>query len=518
MLLRLMRFRRLVIPLIVAFTGACVLMIEVLAVRILAPYFGNTIYTFSSVLTVVLAALSVGYYCGGRLIDRSPMLRTFFRAILFAGIGVLVLHALVTILLPFVGFRLNPISGPLVLSTLFFGAPCVFLGLLSPMAVRLQKDVNVREGIGGTAGDIFCFSTIGSIAGSLLAGFVLIPVFGITTILLTIGVALATLGLLGLFLSQKRFSGLWLPGIGILLAFVITGELLVRTPGKGVLLLHEGLYEHIAVMDGAWNGRPVRFLRQDSNLSSAKFLDAPFTDLVFEYTKYFAIQKLLKPRIERALFLGAGAFTLPRLLLHEQPTADVHVAEIEPALAEIARTYFAVPSDARLQTHVSDARRFLYEAEAPYDLIYGDAYASGFTVPPHLLTQEFFRLVKDRLSPDGIFIGNFFGNLTEAAPSFVMSAMRTFRSVFPNSTFFAVTDRTSPHPQHIAFVGQNCASPTDFCSPTIRHSSDTFLASLCQKIIDVSPKTLAAFPLFTDDYAPVEYLAGLTFKKMARER
>lgn len=512
--LRLMRFRLLVIPLIVAFTGACVLIIEVLAVRILAPYFGNTIYTLSSVLTVVLAALSVGYYCGGRLIDRSPTLRAFFGAILFAGIGVLILHALVTILLPFVGFRLNPISGPLVLSALFFGAPCVFLGLLSPMAVRLQKDVHARDGVGGAAGDIFCFSTIGSLAGSLLAGFVLIPAFGVTAILLAVGLALAAIGLFGLSLSQKGLPSLWLPGIGLLLAFVMAGEF-SRTPGKGVLLLHEGVYEQIAIMDGAWNGRPARFLRQDSNLSSAKFLDAPFTDLVFEYTKYFALQKLLKPRIERALFLGAGAFTLPRLLLHEQPTADVHVAEIEPALAEIARAYFDLPSDPRLQTHIRDARRFLHESALSYDLIYGDAYASGFMVPPHLLTQEFFQLVKDRLSPDGTFIGNFFGHLSTTPQSFVMSAMRTFRSVFPNSTFFAVTDRTSPHPQHIAFVGQNNASPTDFCSSTIRHSSDTFLASLCQKIVDVSPKTLAAFPLFTDDYAPVEYLTGLTFKKMA---
>lgn len=373
--LRLVHFRRLIIPLLVTFTGACVLIIEVLAVRILAPYFGNTIYTLSSVLTVVLAALSVGYYCGGRLIDRSPMLRTFFGAILFAGIGVLALHALVVILLPLVGFRLNPVSGPLILSTLFFGFPCAFLGLLSPMAVRLQKDLHAREGVGGAAGDIFCFSTIGSIAGSLLTGFVLIPAFGVTIILLTVGLALAAIGLCGLFLSQGSLHGLWLPALGLLLSFAIAGEL-ARSPGKGVLLLHEGVYEQIAVMDGAWNGRPVRFLRQDSNLSSAKFLDAPFTDLVFEYTKYFAIQKLLKPHIERALFLGAGAFTLPRLLLHEQPTADIHVAEIEPALAEIARTYFDTPSDARLQTHESDARRFLSEADASYDLIYGDAYAS----------------------------------------------------------------------------------------------------------------------------------------------
>lgn len=125
--------------------------------------------------------------------------------------------------------------------------------------------------------------------------------------------------------------------------------------------------------------------------------------------------------------------------------------------------------------------------------------------------------MKGKLSPDGIFIGNFFGHLTETAPSFVMSAMRTFHSVFPSSTFFAVTDRASPHPQHIAFVGQNGATPADFCVAKLLRSSDRFLSSLCKKIVDVSPNILAAFPLLTDDYAPVEYLTGLTFKKMAKE-
>src|SRR3989338_3175677 len=514
--LYLMRFRRLVIPLIVAFTGACVLIIEVLAVRILSPYFGNTIYTFSSVLTVVLAALSVGYYCGGRLIDRSPTLRVFFGAILFAGIGVLVLHALVTILLPFVGFRLSPISGPLVLSTLFFGAPCIFLGLLSPMAVRLQKDINVREGIGGTAGDIFCFSTIGSIAGSLLAGFVLIPAFGITAILIAIGIALMALGFLGLSLSRKTVSVPLFLGSVLILVIVVSGERFARIPGKGELLLNEGLYEQIAVVDGDWKGRPARFLRQDSNLSSAVFLDSPIADLVFDYTKYFAVHKILKPNIHRALFLGAGAYTLPRLLLQELPTSEVHVTEIEPTLPTIAHAYFDLPSDSPIQTHTADARRFLYDSETPYDLIYGDAYASGFIVPPHLLTEEFFRLVRSKLSADGIFIGNFFGNLTDTAPSFVMSAMRTFRSVFQSSTFFAVTDRDSLEPQHIAFVGQNGTMNTDFCSVKLRSSSDRLLSSLCEKIIDVSPKILAAFPLLTDDYAPAEYLTGLTLKKMMR--
>lgn len=503
-------------PLLVACTGACILIVEVLALRILSPYFGNTIYTFSSVISVVLAALSVGYYAGGRLIDRSPTFHTFFVAILLGGISVLFLHALTTLFLPFVGFNLSPISGPLLLSLVLFGTPCFFLGLLSPMAVRLHKHLNEHEGIGGSAGDIFCFSTLGSIAGSLLTGFVLIPLFGITHILITVGVALVTLGLLGLFLSWKGASAPWLLGIGFLLALVAAGETVARTPGKGTLLLHEGVYEQIAVVDSEWKGRPVRFLRQDRNLSSAKFLDAPITDLVFDYTKYFAVQKILKPSLHRALFLGAGAYTLPNLLQTEQPSAEIHVAEIEPALPAIAHTYFDLPTDSPIHTFTADARRFLHEAEKPYDLIYGDAYASGFTVPPHLLTEEFFQLVRSKLSSDGIFIGNFFGYLTETAPSFMMSAMHTFRSVFPNSTFFAVTDRTSPHPQHIAFVAQNAPSPVDFCSPKLRNSSDTFFASLCKKVIDVSTKTLAVFPPFTDDFAPVEYLTGLTFRQMIK--
>jgi len=179
-------------------TGACVLIIEVVAVRVLSPHYGNTIFTVSSVISVILAALSIGYYAGGKFADRHPSLRWFFGIILVSGLVVLIIHFLGTIILPILSTSLSLVSGPLVSSLLLFLAPAILLGTLSPYAIKLQSVQVPEQGVGSVSGKIFFWSTLGSIIGSLLAGFVLIPNFGIDYIFITTGVVLFLLGFIPL--------------------------------------------------------------------------------------------------------------------------------------------------------------------------------------------------------------------------------------------------------------------------------------------------------------------------------
>src|SRR5438046_2612162 len=117
------RLRRWYLHVAVGITGGCILVLEVLATRILAPYFGNTIYTISSVLSVVLAALAVGYYLGGRVADRRPSKRLFFAIIFAGGLGVLVMQGLRVLLLPGLGRHMGITIGPLVAALLLFFVP-----------------------------------------------------------------------------------------------------------------------------------------------------------------------------------------------------------------------------------------------------------------------------------------------------------------------------------------------------------------------------------------------------------
>jgi len=150
-----MNTKKYVLPVVVFFTGACVLIIELVATRILSPYYGNTIFTVTSVITIVLAALSVGYYYGGKLADKHPSEKLFYSIILFSGLGVLFLHLLNLYVLPLLGYELSIITGPIISSVVLFFFPSFLLGMLSPFAIKLQLDRFPKQGTGSLTGKCF---------------------------------------------------------------------------------------------------------------------------------------------------------------------------------------------------------------------------------------------------------------------------------------------------------------------------------------------------------------------------
>jgi predicted membrane-bound spermidine synthase len=196
--------KSMLLPFAVFVTGASVLTVEVVGVRVLAPFYGNTIFTVSSVISVILLALSCGYYLGGRLADRRPTLNYFFALILVSGLVLLLFYSVGALILPILSSKLSISSGPLVSATLLFLVPALLLGTLSPYAIKVQSTRTLQTGIGAIAGNIFFWSTLGSIAGSLSAGFLLIPRFGINRILITNGVVLCLVGLVPLLVFCRK--------------------------------------------------------------------------------------------------------------------------------------------------------------------------------------------------------------------------------------------------------------------------------------------------------------------------
>jgi len=315
-------------------TGASILIIEVVGVRVLSPYYGNTIFTVSSVISVILLALSSGYYAGGKFADRHPSLQWFFGIILVSGLVLLVFYGLGTIILPLLSSKLSISLGPLVSAVLLFLLPALLLGTLSPYAVKLQSVYFPEQGVGSVAGKIFFWSTLGSIIGSLLAGFVLIPRFGIDRILIGNGVLLFVLGLVPLLvlgLGRKPFYG-------TLLAFAVAlggAWFAGHYERRNVVYSRDGIYQKITIYDDSFSGRPVRFLQQDQNSEGAgegaMFLDSDDPrDLVYVYTRYYSLYKIFTPQVENALMIGGGAYSVPKALLRDLPTARIDVVEIEP--------------------------------------------------------------------------------------------------------------------------------------------------------------------------------------------
>lgn len=495
-----MSLQKYTLSIVVFLTGAAVLVVEVCAVRILAPYFGNTIYTMSSVLGVILAALSAGYYLGGKLADRYPSANIFFSLILAGGLTVYLLQWLVT-LLPDWSVKLNLVTGPLWAALGLFFLPSFLLGMLSPFAVKLQYDRGAGAGVGATSGNVFFWSTIGSISGSLVTGFYLIPHFRISDIMLATGLGLSLLGLIPLlWRGAVRTFGRLL----ILILLIAGAPLAIFYPQPlppSVVYAQDGVYERIVISDGWHNGQPARFLEQDRSLSAARYLESD--ELVYDYTKYYKLYQLLKPDARQVLAIGGGAYSVPAAMWRELPQARIDVVEIEPELYELAVRFFNAPVDPRFQNHVADGRRWLARSDKQYDVIFSDVYRSLYSVPWHFTTQEFFQLAKERLSTDGVFMANIIGTLSRTQPSLIMSEIRTFRQVFPNSYFFAVSSPKFSGTQNIMFVGVNGQNQVDWP------------AELQSQLIDPDRFELSAYPILTDDYAPVDELTAKVLRQQS---
>jgi len=500
------------LPFVVFLTGACVLIIEVVATRILSPYYGNTIFTVSSVISVVLAALSAGYFFGGRLADKYPSEKIFYLIILSGGASVLLLWLLVRSFLPMIGYGFSLVSGPIISAFILFFLPSLLLGALSPFAVKLEAVRLAGRGVGSISGGIFFWSTLGSIFGSLSAGFVLIPRFGISRIVLSVAVTLIILGtagyLLGLSVKAHKKEFIKIIAIIIVVMFLLG---VVPLWKRNVVYSRDGIYERITIYDREYEGRPTRFFEQDRSGSGAMFLDSD--ELVYDYTKYCALYEVFKPDLKTALVIGGGAYSIPKAIIKDRPEAVVDVSEIEPSLFKLAKEYFAVPETDHIRNFTEDGRRLLHDSDKKYDMIFSDVYYSLYSIPAHFTTQEFFKIARDRLSADGIFVANLIGDLSRQEPSLLLSEIKTFQTVFLNSYFLAVDSPVKIGSQNIIFVGYNSEKIIDLSGSEISGHSNAIIRSLDEKNISLDRFEFSPYPILTDDYSPVEHLTADLVKK-----
>jgi spermidine synthase len=502
------------ILLCVTLSGMAVLIIEITAIRMLAPYFGNSIFTVSSVIGIILAALGLGYYLGGRLGDRKPSLVWFFSLIVIAGFSVLLLQLLNAMLLPGIGYKLSLINGPLIVSLLMFFLPALLLAMLPPFAITLLHAREAGRGVGNASGLVLFWSTLGSIAGSLSTGFLLVPHWGIGGIIVGVGVGLVLLGGAGLLVTRK------LPAIlpvGVALLGLVSGIVLrqvAMADGQDVVFATDGLYERIVIRDMPIRNRTARVLLQDQNVSGGVHLDDG--SMAFDYTKYYDLYRLFTPELKSALAIGGGAYNVPASILRHSPRAVVDVAEIDPSLHALALRHFALPENARLRNHVMDGRRFLHDTAERYDLVFSDAYRSFISAPPQFATLEFFRLARSRLREDGVLIANFYGSLAPDSRATIYSVLRTMRAAFPQVYVFATVSPASEALQNFIFVGHNASNPgqrADLRRAAAVGFAYPVLKGIAALELRPTDALLDSFPVLTDDYAPVEYYAASAIRR-----
>jgi spermidine synthase len=371
--------------------GGAILVLEILGTRVIAPYYGASIYVWSSLIGVTLAALTLGYLAGGYAADRWPHLTALSLETVAAAVFVLLvpwMHKTVLSATTPLGLE----AGALVSAAILFGPPLVLLGMTGPVSIRLVTSEFTLLGRG--VGKIYGVSTLGSMLGAIATGFFLIPTFPVRGILLGVALTLLAVGAVGLFLSGRAPGGLASVTGGALLAALLAGS---PAPASNLVHMANSFYGELKVVDAGQ--RRVLLINGLDN----GFVDKQTFASASPYISYVAYLPRARPAARRALCIGLGVGSMPRTL-HVRHGIETDVVEIDPQVVALARTYFGFPAD--IPVFVEDGRTYVERTRSRYDFVVLDAFASE-THPVHLFTREFFASVDRILEPGGVLAINF---------------------------------------------------------------------------------------------------------------
>lgn len=503
---------RVLLPSALGAVSAAALLVEIVAGRLLAPYVGMSLYTWTAIIAVVLAGLSAGHWLGGVLDpgDRHRSYRRLAGALALAALTTALVPVLVRVVSgPLLGTGLAPLAAISALVAALFLAPSLFAGVVSPILTRLALD-DAPAQRSRVLGRMFAAGALGSIAGTLLAGFVLIPWVG--TLRTLLGVALVEAALAAAFFAAARPPRTVVAGSAAACAGLAIA-LLAATERSGALTSPctvESGYFCIRVVDYApQSGRASRLMVLDhmghgiSDRDEPRWLHASYTAL----TDRLLRARGIAAQPFSAFFIGGGAYTVPRAWLHAFPGARITVAELDPQVTAVARERFWLRDSPRLRTLHGDARWLLDErlAGERFDAILGDAF-HDLSVPAHLTTVEFARLVHARLADGGVYLLHVLDSA--AAPRFLLAQVRTLLEVFATVEVW-VDEGQWRGGGRISYLLVAAAHPSPASFLRGASPDDLDAGRAWRRLPGASVHAAAAapgVPLLADDHAPVDRL------------
>ncbi len=410
----------------VSMTGAAVMMIELLGTRIVGPFYGVSLFVWSSLISVTMIALALGYFLGGVAADRMPRFK-LSHAIALAGLFTAIIPLISAPVLTAtnaLGVRWGAFSSALIL----FMIPLTFLGMVGPGVI---KQASQRlESVGMASGSVYAISTVGSVVGTILLGFFLLPVVGSRAIVYWVSAGLL---LLALALSRvernreqrPRFRyAVWVIALisGAFYLFAALPPVAARAAADNVRFERESLYGWVRVIDDPKDG--IRWMLSDSSTISGAFTENGRSVLGYQYIVKEALATF-RPQAQAALLIGLGGGHLSAMLAGSGVRTDV--IEIDPMVVAAARSFYGFEPTGN--TIVGDARYEVKQLDKQYDLIIHDCFTGG-SEPAHLLSIEMLRDLKKLLKPGGVLVLNFVGFTDGEESVAVASVFRTIGEVF----------------------------------------------------------------------------------------
>lgn len=488
------------------YAGLGTMAFEMVLGRVLTPFFGGTIYTWGALIAVFLVGMSVGFFFGGRLADRFPRMAGIGIALVSCGVIVLATPAFSE---PLCLALLDSIEdtryGALVASVALAFVPAMLFASVSPVAVRLVlEDV---EHSGSMVGLMSALNTIGSIVGTVGTSFVLVPMMGSKAIFAVLGVLTLVLGAT-LIASDRRRSlaraaTATVAACAFLLALAANPSTAQAQPAKPSVMAPDGVVESVeSEYNNVYVIKRGRYLYMNFGYRGSHYVESVYDSLdpgglTVEYTRYMTLATLYAGKLERGAFVGLGGGRTASYLVNSLPGFRLEIAELDPEVIRLAKKYFGVQESDRMKISPQDGRIFLNRTKNTYDIVFLDAYRGPF-VPFHLLTKEYFELVKKRLSPKGVVAQN-----VEPSTMVLDSAIMTIGSVFRNVETFDAGGNVVI----IAYDGERIPESVlqqRAQALTSAHKLRYPLADLLKARKTITPEKGAK--LLTDDFAPVEML------------
>ncbi|HEY75595.1 MAG TPA: spermine synthase [Thermoflexia bacterium] len=484
-------------------SGAVSLGVELSASRLLAPYFGESHPVWAAIIGLILLYLTVGYFLGGRWADRSPHPATLYQIVAWASllVGLIPFVARPILLLTRWGLtdlNLALLLGPFVAVLLLFSIPVTLLGCVSPFIIRLLIDRVERAG--NVAGRTYAISTAGSLLGTLLPVFLLVPLLGTRNTFVVLALGLMAVALIGLFrvAPRRALLYLWMPLSLILLDLGLPAHSI--KPQEGVIFETESAYNYIQVVER--DGWRYLFLNEGVGIHSVY---RPGMVRARGAWDYFVIAPFFNPppfpsdRVESLAMIGLAGGTVPKQYTRFFGPIPIDGVEIDPEIVEVGRRYFAM-NEPNLNVIVADGRAFLSRSSRRYTVVGIDAYQLPY-IPWHLTTVEFFQEVRSHLTEDGVVAVNV-GHTQDYRLVEAMAA--TLEQVFPSVHAIDV-------PGSLNTILVATVQPTE--ADNLLANRPLMADPILQQIADEAWTNLREIEpgpmVFTDDRAPVEMLTHL---------
>lgn len=476
------------------FTNATILVFEITGGRLLAPYLGTSVGVWAGLIAVVLGGMAIGYHFGGKFADRNSSEKRIAHVLFLSGIAALLAWSVRDLIPSSVAYaHLEVTLGALVAGTVIFMPTVILLAALSPMLAK-----NLIQNLDNSAkvvGELNAVGTAGSIAGAVLAGMILIPLYGVGSILLGVAVALLAVSFFLLKNNLIKFAGL---GAGFI--FFALGVNAIPTFADTLVADVSTAYNRIFITEENYAGKTLALWTSPFGIQCEMYVDeygnVNESRLAADYQRAHdtVILNEFPKGPARMLFLGGCVQSFPRYLLKKYPNASADVVEIDPGMTKVAEKYFGLNPTAfpTLKTIYEDARIFVNKDHEAYDLVYFDAFDQSGHVPFQLMTEEMFKRMSAHVTDDGVVLVNALGSYEGEGALFPSVFVKTAREVFPHVALYEFTGHPHENQNLVILASKTRELPEVF-------TSDAYPGLVLHQA-PIDENVIA----ITDDYAPVE--------------